>query len=102
MDIIALLVVASPGIIAATASLSVHRQTRHKMEAISEIKDEVKNGHTIPMRQDMDSMADTLGLIREDIRGIRTDINDIRGELRTERSDRLDLENRFNRSRHNR
>jgi hypothetical protein len=66
-------------------------------KSIQKVTDQVVNGHTTPMRTDLDGMKSTLDEIHTDIRGVKTDISDIRNELRQERKDRIDLDDRFER-----
>jgi septation ring formation regulator EzrA len=66
-------------------------------KSIKKVTDQVVNGHTTPMRADLDSMKATLDEIHTDMRGVKTDISDIRNELRQERKDRIDLDDRFER-----
>ena len=85
-------------ILAATAMVAIpswFAARNHK--SIKKVTDQVVNGHTTPMRVDLDTMKSTLDEIHTDIRGVKTDISDIRQELRQERKDRLDLDDRFER-----
>jgi len=59
----------------------------------------VSNGHSSPLREDVDDIRATLGHIRTDIHSVKSELGDIRHELREERRDRLDLEHRFERFR---
>ena len=78
--------------IVAVAVPSWFAQRAHKIAA--KIDKSVSNGHTKPIREDLDAMGAALTHIRGDLHTIRTDLHDIRVELREERRDRLDLENR--------
>lgn len=85
-------------ILAATAMVAIpswFAARNHK--SIKKVTDQVVNGHTTPMRADIDSMKNTLDEIHTDMRGVKTDISDIRNELRQERKDRIDLDDRFER-----
>jgi hypothetical protein len=85
-------------ILAATAMVAIpswFAARNHK--SIKKVTDQVVNGHTSPMRADLDQMRDTLNEIHTDVRLVKTDISDIRAELREERKDRLELDNRFER-----
>lgn len=57
----------------------------------------VSNGHEGPLRADVDEIRDTLRDIRQDQHVIKQEVTDIRTELREERKDRLELDNRFER-----
>lgn len=70
--------------------------------SIKKVQDQVVNGHTTPMRQDVDEIRDTLNDIRSDLHMVKSDISDIRSELRQERKDRIDLDDRFERFKRNR
>ena len=61
----------------------------------------ISNGHTSPLRADVDEIRDTLEAIRSDLKEVKSEVGDIRSELREERKDRLDLDNRFERYRRN-
>jgi len=85
-------------ILAATAMVAIpswFAARNHK--SIKKVTDQVVNGHTTPMRADLDVMKNTLNEIHTDMRGVKTDIADIRNELRQERKDRIDLDDRFER-----
>ena len=82
----------------------VSRQQRIRAD-LSAVKDQVRNGHTTPMRSDLDGIAETLRAQGElladiqgrqdgtakDIRGLREDVGGLRGELRDEREARAEL-----------
>ena len=85
-------------ILAATAMVAIpswFAARNHK--SIKKVTDQVVNGHTTPMRADLDGMKNTLDEIHTDMRGVKSDIADIRNELRQERKDRIDLDDRFER-----
>lgn len=81
------LLIAAVAIVLGVAWLSQHGARRD----LRAIKDQVKNGHTTPMRSDMDGMSDRLDDVLRDLRGVRQDIGGLRGELRSERAERLDF-----------
>jgi hypothetical protein len=101
-------------VIAAAAIPSVIAARNHgKIEKVSKqvtgVAAQVVNGHTTPMRKDMDDIksvlddmrgdvygmkADVSGM-KSDVSGMKSDVSDIRSELRQERRDRIDLDDRF-------
>lgn len=69
---------------------------------VDEVKQQVANGHTTPLRQDMDEMRGILQIIweelhtiRRDIHSVHSDMTGIREELGVERTARTDLEHRL-------
>ena len=71
-------------ILAATAMVAIpswFAARNHK--SIKKVTDQVVNGHATPMRADLDSMKNTL--------------DDIHTDMRQERKDRIDLDDRFER-----
>lgn len=55
----------------------------------------ISNGHTSPLRMDLDEVRDTLKQIRADLHAVKSELGDIRHEIREERKDRLELDHRF-------
>jgi len=55
----------------------------------------ISNGHTTPIREDLDHVRSTLGHIRGDLHSMRTELGDIRDEIREERRQRQHLEQSF-------
>lgn len=57
----------------------------------------INNGNSAdqPLRGDVDEIRDTLRGIRVDMHAVKSELGDIRAELRTERKDRLELDHRF-------
>jgi hypothetical protein len=89
-------------VIVAAAIPSVIAARNHgKIEKVSKqvtgVAAQVVNGHTTPMRQDMDGIRSVLDEMRGDLHGVKSDVSDIRSELRQERRDRIDLDDRFER-----
>lgn len=80
-------------VIAAAAVPSWLAARNHK--TIKGIKEQVVNGHQTPMRADMDDMRTILDLIKDGMHELKTDIFDLRRDLREERHCRFDLERRF-------
>lgn len=71
-------------------------------EKVDQVRTQVANGHTTPLRQDMDEMRGILQIIRDELHTIRRDIfsvhsdmSSIRAELGVERDARTDLEHRL-------
>lgn len=92
MDVLTILAVS-----AMVAIPSWFAARNHK--GISKLDKSISNGHTYPLRQDVDEIRSTLNEIRTDVHGVKSDIADIRNELRQERKDRIDLDDRFERYR---
>jgi hypothetical protein len=85
-------------ILAATAMVAIPSWfAARNHRTISKLDKSISNGHTYPLRQDVDEIRSTLNEIHTDMRGVKTDIADIRNELRQERKDRIDLDDRFER-----
>lgn len=94
MDVLTILVVTA--MIAVPSWLSLRtRRTVMKMDK------SISNGHTTPIRVDLDEVRDTLAHIRADLHAVKSELGDIRHELRTERKDRLELDHRFENYRRN-
>lgn len=64
-------------------------------QTLGKLDKNVSNGHTTPLRADLDDVRATLNDIRGDLHHLRTDLHDVRSEIRQERHDRLDLERRL-------
>jgi hypothetical protein len=89
-------------VIAAAAIPSVisarnHRKITQVSKQVNGVAAQVVNGHTTPMREDMDGIRSVLEEMRGDLHGVKSDVSDIRSELRQERRDRIDLDDRFER-----
>jgi len=84
-------------LIAAAAVPSFFAARNHK--GIKKVQDQVVNGHTTPMRADLDGLRETLHKmgdnIRDDMKFIKTELADIRSELHSERKERQQLDQRF-------
>lgn len=65
---------------------------------LQKVDKSISNGHSSPIRLDLDDVRNTLAHIRSDLHNIYTELGDIRGEIREERKDRLALETRFEQS----
>lgn len=92
MDVIALITV--------TALLglpSVYAARSQKI--VAKLDKSINNGHSPdqPLRGDVDQIRDTLIEIHRDLSVLRSELGDLRSELRLERKDRLDLDSRFER-----
>lgn len=92
MDVLTILLVSL--IVAVPSWLSV-RNSRQ----LSKLDKSISNGHSNPLRMDVDEMRDMLHHIRADMHGITQELGHIRAELRDERKDRLELDHRFERFR---
>lgn len=88
MDVLTIVMVSL--IIAVPSWLSVRNH-----RALTKLDKSVSNGHTSPLRADVDEIRDTLTHIREDLHFVKTELGDIRTDLRHERKDRQELDNRF-------
>lgn len=62
---------------------------------IKKVQDQVVNGHTTRMRDDLDSISGSIEEIRSGMQTMKSDVIDIREELRQERKDRISLDDRF-------
>lgn len=92
MDVFTILV--ATGMIAIPSWLSVRNG-----RSIKKVQDQVANGHTTPLREDLDKMRDNLRDMRSDIRDdmtmIKSELTDIRSEIRYEHSERMRLDSKF-------
>lgn len=88
MDVLTILVVTAMVAVPSWLSLRT-RNTVLKMDK------SISNGHTTPIRTDLDEVRNTLTHIRSDIHAVKLELGDIRHELREERKDRLELDHRF-------
>lgn len=77
-------------IVAVPSWLSVRN---HK--ALQRMDKSISNGHTNPLREDVDDIRETLTHIRNDLHSVKSELGDIRHELREERRDRIELDHRF-------
>ena len=92
-------------ILAATAMVAIpswfaarnHKTIKQVSEETRKLDKSISNGHTYPLRQDVDEIRETLAAIRGDMHGLKSDVSDIRSEMRQERKDRIDLDDRFER-----
>ena len=84
-------------LIAVAAVPSFMAARNHK--SIKKVQDQVVNGHKTPMRDDFDKMALNLNEMRHEITRdmhlIKSELTDIRSEIRSERQERLQLDTRF-------
>lgn len=80
-------------LIVVAAVPSVLSLRNHK--SIKKVQDQVVNGHTTPMRDDIDEMRDNLRNMRTDMHFVKTELSDIRSEINLERKERLNLDHRF-------
>jgi septal ring factor EnvC (AmiA/AmiB activator) len=78
-----------------------HSEIKKVSKDTARLDRSISNGHSYPLRQDVDEIRQTLDGIRSDLKEVKSDVTDIRSELREERKDRLDLDNRFERYRRN-
>jgi hypothetical protein len=75
---------------------------RHQRRELVAVRDQVQNAHPTNLRDDIDAIRTNLGSLREevgdlrrnDLRGIREDINSLHNEVSAERAARADLEER--------
>jgi outer membrane murein-binding lipoprotein Lpp len=74
-----------------------HSKIKGISEQVTGVAAQVTNGHTTPMRQDVDGIRAVVDEIRGDLHSMKSDVSDIRSELRQERKDRIDLDDRFER-----
>lgn len=80
-------------LIAVTAIPSWFSARNHKQ--IKKVQDQVVNGHTTRMRDDLDAISSAIEEIRSGMQIVKSDVVDIREELRQERKDRISLDDRF-------
>lgn len=95
MDVLTIIAVSL--IIAVPSWLSVRNH-----RALTKLDKSVSNGHEGPLRADVDEIRDTLTHIREDLHFVKTELGDMRSDLRHERKDRLELDQRFEQYRRSR
>ena len=72
-----------------------HAKIQKVSDQVTGVAAQVVNGHSTPMREDVDDMRAVVDEIRGDIHLMKSDVSDIRTELRQERKDRIDLDDRF-------
>ena len=96
------LVLISVAAIPSWFALRNHTKIQAVSDQVTGVAAQVTNGHTTPMREDVDGVRRVLDEIRADqleiqgdIHGMKSDVSDIRSELRQERKDRIDLDDRF-------
>lgn len=83
MDILGLVVVAIAFVSAAAVPALISRNNHKKVSAeLGEVKEQVVNNHTTNLRDDLD-------IIHREIRGVREDVSQLRGEVRDEREARI-------------
>lgn len=84
-------------VVAVAAVPSWFAARNHK--SIKKVQDQVVNGHTTPMRADLDKLADSVSAmsrnIREDMVFIKSELSDMRSDMNTERRERIGLDQRF-------
>ena len=76
-----------------------HGKIQKVSDQVKGVAAQVVNGHSTPMREDVDGIRDTLAEIQKDMHLMKGDVSDIRSELRQERKDRIELDERFERFR---
>lgn len=66
---------------------------------VAKLDKSINNGHSPdqPLRGDVDEIRRTLSDIHRDLHTVKSELGDLRAELRTERKDRLELDSRFER-----
>lgn len=72
-----------------------HAKIQHVSDEVKGVSAQVVNGHTTPFREDVDDIRIVLDEMRTDMHLMKSDVSDIRDELRQERKDRLELDDRF-------
>lgn len=92
MDVALILAVTAMGV--ATTWITAKNQA-----TVKKLDSSVSNGHTRPLRVDMDDMRELLDHIRRDLHSVKSELGHIRAELRDERAERLDLDHRVERLR---
>lgn len=86
-------------IMAATVPSWMAAKKTHK--SLSDIKDQVVNGHENPMRFDLDRVMQSIDELRRDIRSLRSDLMSEEDHRRIQISDlREELEHRTGKHRH--
>jgi len=72
-----------------------HGKIQKVSDQVTGVAAQVVNGHSTPMRADVDDIRTVVDEIRVDIHLIKSDVSDIRSDLRQEHKDRIDLDDRF-------
>lgn len=92
MDVVALITVTA--LLGLPAVYSARSQ-----RMVAKLDKSINNGHSPdqPLRGDVDKIRETLLEIHRDLHTVRSELGDLRAELRIERKDRLDLDSRFER-----
>lgn len=104
LDLLGLLIAAMAIVGAAgIPSWITTKRQRALSSDMAQVKDQVKNGHPTNLRDDLDSIKRAVAEVREhqwelsrDVSGVRTDIGQLRGELRDERTARIDADDQLN------
>lgn len=84
MDAVTIIVVA---LFAAVPSWLTIRASKSIHKSVGEVREQVVNGHTSPMRADLDEMRVALSNLRDEVRG---GFSSLRADLAEERSARRD------------
>lgn len=63
-------------------ALRNHRSIQENSRVISDVRDQVVNGHTTAMRSDIDSIREELAGVRRELGWLRTDVDGLRNEAR--------------------
>lgn len=89
-DVLGLLITALALIGAAGVPAWINSRRHKGLSAqLGEVKEQVVNNHTSNLRDDID-------IIHREIRGVREDVAQLRGEVRDEREARIDADNALN------
>ena len=80
-----------------TTFSSVYAARSQRM--VAKLDKSINNGHSPdqPLRGDVDEIRRTLSDIHRDLHTVKSELGDLRAELRSERKDRLELDSRFER-----
>jgi hypothetical protein len=97
MDVFTILAASAMVAIPSWFAARNHKSIKQVSEDTRKLDKSISNGHTYPLRQDVDEIRETLNEIRVDMHGLKSDVSDIRSETRQERKDRIDLDDRFER-----
>lgn len=62
---------------------------------IKKVQEQVVNGHSTPMRADIDEIRGTLSFIKTDVHHIKSQLAHVQAEINTERTERIHLDQRF-------
>lgn len=89
MDVITIIAVAALISVPSWLTIRTHKTLDKVDQKVGVVKDQVVNGHTSPMRQDMDEMRSALSNLRDEVRG---GFSSVRADLDEERSARRDAD----------